>query len=121
MLIMDLIIPISMAVIGIWFVKSSGPKEINSAFGYRTTMSMKNRDTWEFAHTYCGKLWKPFGLAMALVSVVVMLFAVGKDIATVGLVGGVLCGAQGVFMVIPVIIIERALRKTFYKDGRRKE
>ena len=32
------------------------PKEINSVFGYRTSMSMKNKDTWEFAHKYCGKV-----------------------------------------------------------------
>ena len=26
------------------------PKEINNFFGYRTAMSRKNRDTWDFAH-----------------------------------------------------------------------
>ena len=35
------------------------PKNINTFIGYRTTMSMKNRDTWEFAHKISGKLlWK---------------------------------------------------------------
>lgn len=32
------------------------PYEINMVFGYRTKMSTKNRDTWEFAHQYCGNV-----------------------------------------------------------------
>ena len=33
-----------------WFWKifmKKAPKEINSVFGYRTSMSMKNKDTWD--------------------------------------------------------------------------
>lgn len=37
------------------------PKKINSFYGYRTAMSMKNRETWEFAHKHCGKLWSAWG------------------------------------------------------------
>lgn len=33
------------------------PKEINDILGYRTKRSMKNIDTWKFAHEYCGRLW----------------------------------------------------------------
>ena len=29
--------------------------QINDAFGYRTTRSMKNQETWRFAHQYSGK------------------------------------------------------------------
>ena len=54
MLIMDLLLPFTMIGFGRYFMKKA-PKEINSVFGYRTSMSMKNKDTWEFAHKYCGK------------------------------------------------------------------
>ena len=54
MLLMDLLIPLTMVVFGKMFMTKS-PKNINAVFGYRTTMSMKNKDTWEFAHKYCGK------------------------------------------------------------------
>ena len=60
MLIMDLLIPFTMIGFGYLFLKRT-PKNINVLFGYRTTMSMKNRDTWEFAHRYCGKLWYMWG------------------------------------------------------------
>ena len=55
MLLMDLLLPLMMAGFGKLFMTKS-PQNINVAFGYRTTMSMKNKDTWEFAHKYCGKL-----------------------------------------------------------------
>ena len=56
MLIMDLLLPFTMIGFGRYFMKKA-PNEINSVFGYRTSMSMKNKDTWEFDHKYCGKVW----------------------------------------------------------------
>ena len=56
MLICDLIIPIVMIIGGRMMWKHC-PKHINGIVGYRTTRSMKNMDTWKFAHDYCGKLW----------------------------------------------------------------
>ncbi|NMB00497.1 MAG: SdpI family protein, partial [Firmicutes bacterium] len=50
-----LIIPSSMIGIGRLFMKRT-PKKINRLFGYRTVMSMKNRDTWEFAHRHFGRV-----------------------------------------------------------------
>ncbi len=29
------------------------PRQVNSMFGYRTARSMKNEDTWKFAHRHC--------------------------------------------------------------------
>lgn len=52
--------PLLMIIFGAIFRKAA-PKKINSLYGYRTTMSMKNRDTWEFAHHYFGRIW--FGSA----------------------------------------------------------
>lgn len=49
MLLMNVIIPFTMIGFGKYFCKS-GPKDINMAFGYRTGMSMKNKETWVFAH-----------------------------------------------------------------------
>ena len=56
MLICDLIIPIVMLIGGRMMWKHC-PKHINGIVGYRTARSMKNMDTWKFAHDYCGKLW----------------------------------------------------------------
>ena len=67
MMVMELLIPLIMIIFGKYFSKKS-PKEINYLFGYRTSMSMKNKDTWEFAHKYCGKLWLKIGWIMFVVS-----------------------------------------------------
>ena len=69
MLIMDLLLPFTMIGFGRYFTKKA-PKEINSVFGYRTSMSMKNKDTWEFAHKYCGKVWYVCGMVMLPITVI---------------------------------------------------
>ena len=54
MLICDMIIPIVMVIVGRMMWKHC-PEHINDMFGYRTARSVKNMDTWKFAHDYCGK------------------------------------------------------------------
>lgn len=112
MFIMDMMIPLMMIVFGKWFLKNP-PKEINSIFGYRTSRSMKNRDTWDFAHRYCGKLWYQCGLAMLPVSVVVLLPVIGKNEDVTGMVGGILCAAQTFMLIGSVYPVEKALKKRF--------
>ena len=46
MLITDLLIPTTMMVFGKLFMKKA-PDSINPVFGYRTAMSMKNKETWQ--------------------------------------------------------------------------
>ncbi len=119
MLIMDLLIPAAMIGFGKIFVNKP-PEKINSLYGYRTPMSMKNKDTWDFAHKYFGRLWLRFGAVMLLPSVALMLIAFGKDIDTIGLVGEAICFIQLVPMLLPVFMTEAALKKVFDRDGIRK-
>lgn len=63
MLIMDLLIPLTMIGFGKLFL-TKAHKNINATFGYRTTMSMKNKDTWEFVHKFCGKMLKKGGYTL---------------------------------------------------------
>ena len=118
-LAMDLLIPLLMIGFGRMFWKKA-PKTFNSTFGYRTTMSMKNQDTWQFAHHYCGKLWYWLGLVMLPLSVVPMLLVFDNRIDTIGWVGTVICFAQVVPMVGAIVPTEMALRRTFDKNGTRK-
>ena len=41
-------------------------------------MSMKNKDTWEFAHKYCGKVWYVCGMVMLPITVIFMLLVIEK-------------------------------------------
>ena len=119
MLVMVLLFPAIMILMGRYFMKTA-PKEINYIFGYRTNMSMKNKDTWEFAHKYIGKLWFYLGLLLVPITVIPMLFVIGGSEDVVGTVGSIICTVSLIILIIPIIPTERALKKTFDKDGNRK-
>lgn len=118
MLTMELLIPVTMIGYGKIFLKKV-PKEINGMVGYRTSMSMKNKETWEFAHLYCGKLWYRLGWVSLFPSVIAMLFVIGKDNDTVGYRGLIITIIQCVLLIGPIFPTERALRRNFDRDGRR--
>ena len=67
MVIIDMLIPLTMIIFGKRFMQRP-PGDINCVSGYRTTMSMKNADTWAFAHHYCGRIWYVTGIVMILPS-----------------------------------------------------
>lgn len=119
MLCTVLLVPLIMLFFGLYF-KNKSPKEINSLFGYRTTMSMKNKDTWEFAHHYCGRLWLVLGMIMLPLSVIPMLFFINQDIDVVGIAGGIIEGIQVVVLLISIFPTEKALKKTFDENGNRR-
>jgi len=118
MLILVLLIPLSVIGFGHYFSRSA-PKEINMAFGYRTRMSMKNKETWEFAHHHCGKIWTIVGWILLLVSCITMLFALGKDGNIISTYSAVLCCVQLIPLISSIIATEAALKKTFDKNGNR--
>lgn len=120
MLIMNLLLPFTMIGFGKYFMKKA-PKEINAVFGYRTAMSMKNKDTWEFAHKYCGRIWYVCGCIMLPLTVLPMLFLIGKNEALTETVGTILIILQLIPLVGAIIPTELALRKHFDKDGNEKQ
>lgn len=122
MLVMNLLIPLVMIIFGRVFEKK--PPKIGMskfAFGYRTIMSMRNADTWEYAHRFFGKLWFRFGIAVGVISIIALLFVIGKDKDTIGFAGLIICYVQMAVMLIPVIPTEISLRKRFDKNGNRKD
>lgn len=120
MLIMNLLIPVTMLGFGRLFMYKA-PGAINAVYGYRTTMSMKNQDTWDFAHKHAGALWLKWGKWLAVVSVVIMLLLIGRDADTIGTVGAVLCLVQCVPLIYVIVPTESALKRTFDSKGNRKK
>ena len=119
MLTIGLLFPAIMILFGKVFMRSA-PKKINYIYGYRTDMSMKNRDTWEFAHKHIGKLWFRLGFLLIPFSVLPMLFVIGKAENIVGTVGLIVSFVNTVTLIVPVFSTEKALNKTFDKEGNRK-
>lgn len=110
--ICNLMIPILMIVIGKVFINHP-PKKVNGIYGYRTSRSMKNQDTWNFAHLYCGKLWWKIGWIMLPLSVIGMLPAIGKNDNMAGGWGAAVITAECIVMLMTIFFVERALAKKF--------
>lgn len=119
MLVMNMLIPGCMIVFGLLFRKSA-PEKINWVYGYRTSMSMKNQETWKFAHNHFAKNWYKLGWITLIFSVVVMLLVMGKSMDIVGWAGGILCCVQMIPLLVPIFFTERALRQEFDANGNRR-
>lgn len=118
-LVFILMIPLLMLGFGKSFMKNP-PTEINPGYGYRTAMSSKNQETWDFAQRYMGKVWYQAGRVLLIPSAVPPLLVLGRDVGVVGVVGLAVCGVQLVVMLGSILVTERALKKNFDKNGKRK-
>ena len=119
LLICDLFIPVMMLGFGRIMYKNA-PKNINYIFGYRTTRSMKNDDTWQFAHEYCGRLWWRVGFIMLIATAIVHIPFYNSSEDTIGIVAAIVMTVQVVVLMLSIIPTEMALKKTFNDDGSRK-
>lgn len=116
MLAVILLMPLTMIIFGRHFMHNP-PKDINGSYGYRTSMSMKSRETWDFSHRYFGKLWFILGLILLLLSAAAMLFLLGKSVGTIGNASIVIMAVQLVFVIVPIFPTEAALKRNFDFNG----
>ena len=93
--------------------KNHPPKNINWIYGYRTSMSMKNNETWKFAHMHNAKVWRWSGATWLMISMIFMvLFKDDYEIVSTWInLGGV------IIILLSLIPTEIALRKRFDKNG----
>lgn len=119
MFVFDLLIPLTFIIGGRMMWKHC-PQDINGLMGYRTSRSMKNIDTWKFAHTYCGKLWWKMGWITLIPSIVIHIPFVHSTVDTIGVVGGILVTIQCLLLIFSIIPTEIALKKNFTDDGIRR-
>ncbi|MGL5869536.1 MAG: SdpI family protein [Clostridium chrysemydis] len=104
-----------MILFGGLFLKKP-PKEINGLYGYRTTMSMKNKDTWDFANKAIGKLWFKLGIALFIITVIL-----GFNKELLGKYGLVLFYLQIAVLILSIFPVEKKLKENFNKNGTRKK
>lgn len=104
------IIPFMILLIGYLMYKYPH-KKINFLVGYRTFSSMKNKEMWDFAHEYCGKVWMILGLMMIIFSSILYFLVWLKVIAfTENIVSGIVLGEVGM-LLLSIFIVENKLRK----------
>lgn len=105
---MTLIVPMLMLGTGVLW-KKHPPQKINWVYGYRTRMSMKNEDTWKFAHSFHAKIWVWVGAILFVVSLILMIvFRESYEKATAWIMF-----TQLALLILSIIPTEIALRKKF--------
>ncbi len=107
-------------LLGGYLMYKKPPKEINSVVGYRTKMSKKNKDTWEFAHNYCGRLWLKIGIVLFILTFIVQIPFVHSSDNAIGNMTLIVETVQIVVLLGSIIPVEQALKKTFDENGARK-
>lgn len=125
MLVCNLLVPLAFIGLGQKFTKDP-PKTIDPMYCYRTVMSMKNQDTWEFAQQCYGQTSYKLGWALAPVSV---LFLLLMRVLRVPLESMDFCVWQGGLILLEMVVVviasyvpvERALKKNFDKNGVRRQ
>ena len=120
MLVSVLLVPVIMIGAGNWLLNHP-PKDINCLIGYRTRRSMKNRDTWDFAHRHIGNTWIKWGFIMLPATLAALFPTLGRGEEMICVIGLILLCAQTLVMLISIIPTERALKRTFTEDGERRD
>ena len=116
---MDLLVPAIMLYFGRRFQKKP-PEKINQIYGYRTARSMKNQETWRFAHETCGRLWVRLGAVLLLLSLAAAAMTFGRGVETAGIVSAAVVVVQVVVVIGSIVPVERALKRNFDDQGRKR-
>lgn len=95
------------------------PKTINAAYGYRTAMSMLNQDTWDYAQAACAERWRRWGRVLALITLVVLIFALRRPDFADAL--GIYTAFETAYLLASVAATEMDLRRTFDEKGERRK
>ena len=115
----DLLVPVIMFIGGI-IMSRHCPSHINGLLGYRTARSMKNMETWKFAHEYCGIIWRKVGLIALIISVLVHLPFYHSNEDVIGILSLVVVLIQTIVLIIPIYLTEMALERTFDEEGNKQ-
>ena len=116
--LVTLLIPFTLLLM--WYICPKF-KEINTTSGYRTTLSMKNQETWDFSQDYCAKLSLYLFFSSLMLSFVTMPFFINQSTTIIGWMGLVVTLMQMMSFVVIIIATEKALKKNFDEKGNRDE
>lgn len=102
------LVPVSMLAVGVIF-SFFPPKHINDWYGYRTSRSRRDQESWDFAHRYCGHLCLKNSFILLLLSLgLVVIFSHLSDAVLAMLT---------LVQIIPFFVViaktEKALKATF--------
>ena len=101
-------------IVGLLF-KTFPPTKINSVYGYRSTASRRNLDTWKVANSYSAGLMTLEGLLLSVIGLITTFINDNRAIETALGIGLMFSS-----FIVLVVATEKHLNKLFDKDGNRK-
>lgn len=106
-----IVLPLAAAITG--FILWRDPPEINSKFGFRTKLSMRNELAWHFAQKLSGKLMMSVFTPMTVISAILCVMGVANefDSGKKFLLIGALILADIFLMILVNTYIDRRLKK----------
>lgn len=120
MLISVAFIPLLLIVIGKIFEKYPS-KEPNIAIGFRTKLSMMNKETWDYAQRLFPKAWISLGRIMLPLSLIILFLLYSEDKDYTGNLALILMTVQVVLMLGSILYVNLKLKAAFNSDGSREE
>lgn len=112
---MTIFIPILIIILG-FMLRVSPPNDINKKFGYRTSFSMKNKETWNEGNRYASTMVIIGGFLSLLFAFLLSHYYKLNNSKVISI--------SSIFMIIVVLGLgystEIYLRAKFDKDGNRK-
>ncbi|MBP1889276.1 putative membrane protein [Clostridium moniliforme] len=113
--LIDILIPLSMIIFGLILIFDP-PKKINEFYGYRTSLSMKTKETWDFANNHLGKLWLIFGtFSFAFTFALKSALTFNNELVSIiCLIVSLTC------MFIPLVVVDKELKENFDDLGKFK-
>ena len=114
------LIPLLILIIGILFRKKNLPR-INLFLGYRTPLSMKNKDTWEVANRTLGKVWLWAGSITLPVSLISVFPFLNDSENTLETAITIISFLQVLIIILTIIPVEKKLRNSFDENGNKKD
>ena len=122
LLIATFAVPLLFIVFGWLFTHGRYPKKPNEFYGYRTTRSMKNEETWRYAQEHWGRWSWRYGWVLLILSGVIgiILWLLSRNGYTVMSYFVTWLVLESILTLGTILPVERALKDRFDEFGRRK-
>lgn len=112
--VLVMLTPLALLLVGLRW-KLRPPKREGSGLAYRTALSSRTEETWNFAHRHLAKLWVRIGLILSVVSILLMVFLKAHYTSfALWLIGG-----QMVLLCVSAFLVDSLLKAAFDEEGRR--
>lgn len=110
MFIMTLLVPLSLILV--WCVCPK-VQNVNSIIGYRTSRSMRNQSTWDYAQKTCARYSLKMFLPTTILAIVIMPLCINMDLDAIGWIGLGITIAQLLSYIVIIYLTEKELKNEF--------